>query len=307
MRTALAVLLTSLLLVPFVSGATTQVDWDEARTSTDSNGGTIGGISLPLYGNSSSVSSEVSELPTVIEVYTATWCLNCVKTEGYMEEAIGESEVELIHYHDHWFQVNDPFGSNSTEERWEAMYGHAVTEVGGAPHLAPTTIIDGERMHFGTRPKTDSITEDFRASISEGSSAPITGHLGMSVSIPENPDQGIEITWNTSGVTYNCEGECHALSLIPWIMFVEETAYYPDGSNGLEHYSHVLRESIQLEGEDGIVSLTPPSNWDGDDMTVVLIVDWEQETPNDGSPLPAAGISALLCSLAALVPRRTNE
>ena len=307
MRPVLAVLLTSLILIPLTSSASIQVDWEEARSSSDSNGGTIGGISLPLSENSSSVSSEVSELPTVIEVYTATWCLNCVKTEGYMEEAIGESEVELIHYHDHWFQVNDPFGSNSTEERWESIYGHAVTEIGGAPHLAPTTIIDGERMHFGTRPKTESITDDFRASISEGSSAPVTGQMGMSISTLENPDQGIQITWNTSGVTYNCEGECSSLSLTPWIMFVEETAYYPDGSNGLEHYSHVLRESIQLEGEDGSLSLIPPSTWDGDDMTVVLIVDWEQETPNGGSPLPAAGISALLCSLAALVPRRTNE
>ena len=117
MRPVLAVLLTSLILIPLTSSASIQVDWEEARSSSDSNGGTIGGISLPLSENSSSVSSEVSELPTVIEVYTATWCLNCVKTEGYMEEAIGESEVELIHYHDHWFQVNDRFGSNSTEER----------------------------------------------------------------------------------------------------------------------------------------------------------------------------------------------
>ena len=94
MRPVLAVLLTSLILIPLTSSASIQVDWEEARSSSDSNGGTIGGISLPLSENSSSVSSEVSELPTVIEVYTATWCLNCVKTEGYMEEAIGESEVE---------------------------------------------------------------------------------------------------------------------------------------------------------------------------------------------------------------------
>lgn len=307
MRTVLAVLLASLMLLPLASSASTQVNWDEARISADSDGGTIGGISLPISGNSTSAYSEVSELPTVIEVYTATWCTNCVMTEGHMEDAIAESHVELIHYHDHWFQVNDPFGSNSTEERWESMYGHAVTEIGGAPHLAPTSIIDGERMHFGTRAKTDSLTEDYRTSISEGSSAPLTGHIEMSISVPENPEQGIEIMWDISGLTYGCEGVCPSLSLSPWIMFVEETAHYPEGSNGLEHYSHVLRETLQLQGEEGAISVIPPSNWDDDDMSVVLIVDWEQEVSDSGSPLPAAGLSTLLCSLAALVPRRTSQ
>ncbi len=307
MRTVLAALLASLMLLPLASSAFTQDNWDEARISADSDGGTIGGISLPIHGNSTSVYSDVSNLPTVIEVYTATWCTNCVLTEGYMEDAIGESEVEIIHYHDHWFQVNDPFGSNSTEERWESIYGHAVTEIGGAPHLAPTSIIDGERMHFGTRSKTDSLTEDYSDSISVGSSAPLIGHIEMSISIPENPEQGIEVMWDISGLTYDCEGECPSVSLSPWIMFVEETAHYPEGSNGLEHYSHILRETIQLEGDDGAISVVPPTNWDGDDMSVVLIVDWEKRTPENGSPLPAAGVSTLLCALAAFLPNRRKK
>jgi hypothetical protein len=129
----------------------------------------------------------------------------------------------------------------------------------------------------------------------------------MSISVPESPEQGIEVMWDISGLTYGCEDDCPPLSLSPWIMFVEETAHYPEGSNGLEDYSHVLRETLQLQGEEGSISVIPPSNWDGDDMSVVLIVDWEQEVPDSGSPLPAAGLSTLLCSLAALVPRRTSQ
>ena len=309
MRATLAVLLSLLLLIPIISSAATDTDveWEDARVSQGAFGGTIGGLSIPLSDNSteSAVSSDVNELPTVIEVYTATWCTNCVATEGHMDEAIGDSDVELIHYHRHWFEPTDPFGSNSTEERWESQYGHAVTLAGGSPRLAPTNVIDGERLHFGTRAKTSSLVEDYSLSISEGTSAPVMGQLSLMTS--SSQEQEIEISWDTSGMMYSCADDCPSFATSPWILFVEDSAYFPDGSNGLEYYSHVLHEAIELEGEDGTLSMTPPPAWDGDDMSIVLIVDWEQESPDKGSPLPAPGIITLLCFLAALVPRQTDQ
>ncbi len=309
MRAALAVLLASLLLAPVISSSASHagVQWEDARVSQGTHGGTIGGISISLSENSteSSVSSDVSELPTVIEVYTATWCPNCPDTEGYMEDAIGTSDVELIHYHRHWLEMSDPFGSNSTEERWESQYGHAVTLAGGAPRLAPTSIIDGERIHYGTRAKTGSMVEDYSLSISEGSSAPVMGQISLMASFSQ--EQGIEIAWNISGMMYSCADDCPSFEVNPWILFVEDSAYFPDGSNGLEYYLHVLHEAIEVEGEEGTLSMTPPPAWDDDDMSVVLVVDWEQESPDKGSPLPAPGIITLLCFLAALVPRQTDQ
>jgi len=309
MRATLAVLLSSLLLIPIMSSAATDidVDWEDARVSQGAIGGTIGGLSISLSDNSTenSVSSDVSELPTVIEVYTATWCTNCVATEGHMDEAIGDSEVELIHYHRHWFEPTDPFGSNSTEERWESQYGHAVTLAGGSPRLAPTNVIDGERLHFGTRAKTNSLVEDYSLSISEGSTAPVIGQLSLMASLGQQ--QEVEVSWDISGLIHSCVDDCPSFQLSPWILFVEDSTYFPDGSNGLEYYSHVLHEAIEMEGEEGTLTITTPPAWDDDDISVVLIVDWEQESPDKGSPLPAPGIITLLCFLAALVPRQIDQ
>ena len=62
--------------------------WDDARMGV--NGGTVGVIAIPL-GNGSNISEitvQEDDFAPVVEVYTATWCTNCVYTESTLDEAI---------------------------------------------------------------------------------------------------------------------------------------------------------------------------------------------------------------------------
>ena len=62
-------------------------------------------------------------------------------------------------------------------------------------------------------------------------------------------------------------------------MVVENSAYFPEGSNGLEYYEDVVRAVVTLEGQNntssgqfgGTTSLEIPAAWDGDDLSLVLV------------------------------------
>ena len=103
MRRMWALVLIALIVIPMQSSAATESLWDDARI-TDEIGiksGTIGGVSVKLS-NTTNVESEsgILDLPSIVEVYTATWCSNCIKTEQALDDAIGDLEVTRIHYTD---------------------------------------------------------------------------------------------------------------------------------------------------------------------------------------------------------------
>ena len=66
----------------------------------------------------------------------------------------------------------------------------------------------------------------------------------------------------------------------------------------------MLHEAHEVEGVSGSITLNPPATWDGDDLHIVLLIDWSYpEEPE--SPLPAPGIVAVLvCMLVAAASRR---
>ena len=236
-------------------------------------------------------------MPILVEIYTATWCTNCVTTQGIMSDAIGDSDVEMIHYHRHWFEPRDPFGSNSTEERWTNTYGHAVTLNGGAPRLAPTKVVDGERMHYGSRANSDSLMDDYTASLSKGPNGLLNGNISLNL---HQLEDFISFDWDISSLAIATQKE---YSLEPWILLIEEEAYFPNGSNGLETYEHVLLEALSLDSSknsSGVIEVPLPSLWDGDDLKVALLVDWLVEYSPSGSPLPPPSIVYLLTSLVAM-------
>ena len=329
-RGLLAILLSALILMPFQTAtAYSEAVWNDAREGV--YGGTIGGLTIPISVNSSEtiVMEYVSDLPTVVEVYTATWCVNCITTEHALDEAIGSTEVSRIHYHRHKFEVEDPFGSNSTEERWEANYGTASTLIGGITRLAPTTVFDGERLHLGTASKSGNLQEDFSTSLAEGSTHPFSGNSRLSLFLSNSHDV-INLSYEFSGPGESTppkmcveDVDCAPRSdidvyameaaLTPWLLFVEESANFSEGSNGAGDYMHVLHKAVQLPVNSfaGSIEIERPSPWDGDDMSAVLIYDWSlltQETnPTDDSVIPAPGLATLLCFLAALVPRRNSK
>ena len=151
-RASTILLISLLLLVPNQATATSEQSsmWHDARTGAD--GGVLGALELSLTNETTDgeITLDYSEMTPVVEVYTATWCLNCVTTEQALDEAIGDSDVMRIHYHRHRSEPEDPFGNNATEHRWESTYGDASIAAGGSSRLAPTTVFDGERMHIGT-------------------------------------------------------------------------------------------------------------------------------------------------------------
>ena len=321
MRLRLALVLVVILLVPIHANAGTNgyenwptdassYTWDEAMWETV--GGTIGGLALPLSTNSTdaSVTMEVSDFPQIIEVYTATWCTNCVQTEGILNQVIDQSDVMLINYHKFKFEPEDPFGSNGTDNRWEAIYGDTSERVGFSPRLAPTTVFDGERLHVGTRAKSSNLSNDYSASISVGSSHPYSGTASFSLSrSSESSPTSVDFSWDLNYMSHDCGKNCQPYTLTPWIMFIEQVASFPEGSNGKGNYSHILRDTIQLPNLQGEISADLPEPWDGDDMSAILVIDWNLPNSDDSTDraIPAPGVSTLICLLATLVPRRNNH
>ena len=296
MRTLLALVLTVILLAPNAALAESESIWSVARNQE--NAGTFGGLTLHLDGNDSTVSMEYENLPKIIETYTATWCTNCVTSEGAMSEAIADFDVVQILYHRHWYEIEDPFGSNSNEERWVSTYGESSENEVDLERAAPTSVIDGARMHTGSTPKGESLTSDYALSLSVGNMAWFMGGtIQFSVSVVD----GIStFSWSFDNLLFACADDCPNQKTTAWLMFVEDSANFEAGSNGLEDYHHVLHESIMLEGSNSSLSTEVPMVWDGDDMNAILLIDWKIETSNSGFELPGIGIATFLSLLVAV-------
>lgn len=308
MRTLFALALTALLLAPMGALAESEPIWSTARHQEDA--GTFGGLTLAL-GNgtiSASTSSEYTDLPNIVEVYTATWCSNCVISEHAMQQATEGTDSVLIHYHRHWYEIEDPFGSNSTEERWVEFYAESSIDAVGTERAAPTSVIDGQRMHAGSSPKGTSLVDDYSQSLSVGNRAWfIGGSIDFEVDFSGATPS---FSWNFDDLIFSCADDCPPQTTTPWILFVEDSARFEDGSNGLEYYVHVAHSAVQLEGTSGTADFDVPETWDGEDMNAVLLIDWDIEhppAPGVNNPLPAVGIATLLSMLAAIPLTRASR
>ncbi len=311
-RASTVLLVSLLLLVPSQAMANSEQSsmWHDARDGV--NGGVLGALAMPL--NNETTGGEIildySEITPVVEVYTATWCLNCVTTEQALDEAIGDSDVMRIHYHRHRSEPEDPFGNNATEHRWESTYGDASTAVAGMSRVAPSTVFDGERMHLGTTPSSSSLTNDYSTSLIAGQSS-FSGPAQLLVSSYDSETRLMLFSWNISGLSVSDTESSTDISLTPWLLFVEDSASFPEGSNGVGDYLHVLHDAVELDGPEGTASAQVPTAWDGDDVSVLLLIDWTSPTTEccgSNWSLPGPGLTiVLLCFLGALLPSRRER
>ncbi len=329
MKKLLSVFLVCLLLLPIQATAANQSLWEQARDGQ--SGGTIGGLTIPISNNSSvkSVHSDVSNLPQIIEIYTATWCTNCVTTESIVNEITGDSNVKMINYHRYKYEVRDPFGSQQTDNRWETVYGESSVRISSeyglsSSRIAPTIVFDGERLHLGTTTKSSSLKTDYSASMAVQSSNEFRGEIYFSMddnSVHNNNSR--KFFWDTSNLNIQCFENCHlvetgqsndtiinqksTLKISPWIMIIEESINYPAGANGKGNYSNVLHEAFELTNLSGNTSIQLPNTWDGDDLMAVLILDWSSEEiiseNNQILPFPSIYIY-LSILLASVIPKR---
>ena len=160
-------------------------------------------------------------------------------------------------------------------------------------------------MHVGMRSNSNSLLSDFAASLATQLTSQFSGTVSFSTSQTEQGS--LQVSWNLSELEYQCMdggGSCPTVTFTPWVMFIEDSAYYPNGTNGLDYYHHVLHEAYEFDGLAGTSTLEIPMIWDGDDLSVVLLIDWSYPEEPD-TPLPTPGaLAAIACILAAAFSRR---
>ena len=281
----------------------------------------------PLFGgqsfdaNMSSVTTtNLSELPPIAEVYTATWCSNCVDVEHALENIENDTHLQQYHMHRAINEAQDPLGSIELDQRFHDRYGI---------YSPPMVVMNGSLMKVGSVTDYDSLESEYTEM------AQSVDSFGLG-----NPMDGTSFfSWNSTGETTgvaSCALELkehsidsntkHTLSAYAWI--VEHSANFEEGTNGLGDYPDVVRGIIEL-GEitidsDSIIGsgsseITLPAAYDGNDLSVHLIYQFNApvEEPleeeeclipegcEEEESVPAASLLASLCVIgAAALSRR---
>ena len=290
--------------------------------------GSVGGLGINIgIGNQSNSTGEISseDWPVIAEVYTATWCGNCLDSEDAVSEISTTREVEILHYHREYSEIRDPFGTEVGDDRWIARFGPTnVRATGGLERLPPAVVFNGEWLHSGSVAKGNgNLSDDYALSADIGSTLSL-GDISASLSWTPNGDElNGTVDWSVSEEIHSmtmkydiwddsCSDQDSA-SITPILYVVEEIARDENGSNGLEFYPHVIRDIHELPW-DSPANITLPEIWDGEDFRLVLVFDWEmkfistecvEEIPVSGF-LPTSGVVSILLilSLASIVIRK---
>ena len=282
MRKSLTIFLFAILLLPapVQAGVTVMIP----------NQGVLGGFMIDLtdFSNNSttvSVGGDMTEVQ-VVEVYTATWCQNCVYSEHALMDALENESATVLVHHRFIGESEDPFGTQAGDERWIDLYGETSAEAAsGLERAAPTVVFDGHRFVAGSAPQGESLESDY---------------AGMFADKHEYRSWGLEsdFTWtgdNSTGVlTWKMDihpDEPDRMSWVHRLMIVENSSYFPDGGNGLEHYDDIVRAVIDLDATlqddgrewGGEQEITLPAAYDGDDLSLVVVHEWKQTPSIDES------------------------
>ena len=265
------------------------------------SGTVFGGQSSEANITSSSLVN-LSELPAVVEVYTATWCSNCVDVEHALDEVENNASMNQYHIHRSISEVQDPFGTDVIDKRFHDRYGR---------WSPPAVVFNGTTMVKGSVAQSESLEQDFTAIVQQ------PAMLGNGTSsfawTPTSATQGTVVWALDVGLTQFGEG---TLGAYLWV--VEGSAYFEEGSNGLENYPHIVRDIIHLGNTtEGTADVVLPSAFDGDDLSVHLVYQFNpivpelpvEEAPSvdeDNESMPFVTSCATLAMIgAAVVVRRS--
>ena len=206
--------------------------------------------------NSTIQTSQLADLPAIVEDYTATWCTNCVEVEHALDDIAEVIPINQYNFHRSIGETQDPYGTDVLDLRWESRYGQRVP---------PTVIFNGSQKQVGSVSNGDTLQDDYTAlaqvdlALGEGSSSfswTATGQGSGSVS------------WNLS-INSSQFGE-GVISVNLWV--VEASAHFEDGTNGLGDYPYIMREIQPLgNSTSGTAQITLPEAFDGDDLSVHLM------------------------------------
>ena len=234
----------------------------------------FGGVHIEAW-HSGNSTSNLSDLPAIVEDYTATWCTNCVKVEHALDDVEETNNMQQYHFHRFIGENEDPLGSLEGDDRWIERYEQ---------RLPPTVVFNGTIKQVGSVPSGDSLQDDYNANLQNPLSlGQGTSSLGW---VASTNDSSAIATWNLVMDTDTIPDGATVMSSI-WV--VEHLAYFPDGSNGEEYYHESVRAIIELgESMSGSMEVTLPTAYDGDDLEVHLIHEVVLPEPEDEDPVTPA-------------------
>ena len=240
----------------------------------DEVGFVFGGVHIEAWQSGNSTSN-LSDLPAIVEDYTATWCTNCVKVENALDDVEETNNMQQYHFHRFIGESEDPLGSQEGDDRWIERYDQ---------RLPPTVVFNGTIRQVGSVPAGDSLQDDYNANLQNPLSlGQGTSTLGW---VASTNDSSAIATWNLVMDTDTIPEGASVMSSI-WV--VEHLAYFPDGSNGEEYYHESVRAIIELgESMSGSMEVSLPTAYDGDDLEVHLIHEVVLPEPVDEDPVTPA-------------------
>ena len=245
-----------------------------APEELDEVGFVFGGVHIEAW-HSGNSTSNLSDLPAIVEDYTATWCTNCVKVENALDDVEETNNMQQYHFHRFIGESEDPLGCQEGDDRWIERYDQ---------RLPPTVVFNGTIRQVGSVPAGDSLQDDYNANLQNPLSlGQGTSTLGW---VASTNDSSAIATWNLVMDTDTIPEGASVMSSI-WV--VEHLAYFPDGSNGEEYYHESVRAIIELgESMSGSMEVTLPAAYDGDDLEVHLIHEVVLPEPVDENPVAPA-------------------
>ena len=281
-----------------------------APKQLDEVGSVFGGVHLNAN-NSANVTISLSDLPAIVEDYTATWCTNCVQVEHALNDVEANESMQQYHFHRYINENEDPLGSQEGDDRWIARYDD---------RFPPTVIFNGTLMQIGSVPDSESLQNDFTSNLRNHPLNLGEGTSSLTYTAPTNESSAI-VAWN---LVINMENFPANSTIDSSIWVVEDVAYFPDGSNGEKYYHESVRSIIELGSElSGTKEITLPQAYDGDDLEIhliheVILPEQEQEvepkTPveddegDDESSLPSISfVSIIAISMVAAITAQRKQ
>ena len=207
---------------------------------------------------SGNFSMAFSEMPAIVEDYTATWCENCVDVEHALNDVEETNNMQQYHFHRFIGESEDPLGSEEGDERWEDRY---------QMRLPPTVVFNGTIKQSGSVPASESLQTDYNENLANSLQIGVESS-SLTYSIQANNTNPV-VTWNLVIDSSTLPDNSSVRSMI-WV--VEKLAHFPEGSNGEEYYHDSVRMVVDLGSAlSGTKEITLPDAFDGDDLEIHLI------------------------------------
>ena len=207
---------------------------------------------------SGNFSMAFSEMPAIVEDYTATWCENCVDVEHALNDVEETNNMQQYHFHRFIGESEDPLGSEEGDERWEDRY---------QMRLPPTVVFNGTIKQSGSVPASESLQTDYNENLANSLQIRVESS-SLTYSIQANNTNPV-VTWNLVIDSSTLPDNSSVKSMI-WV--VEKLAHFPEGSNGEEYYHDSVRMVVDLGSAlSGTKEITLPDAFDGDDLEIHLI------------------------------------